>query len=241
MRRAALAPALLALLLVPGSASADEFDVGVSAVGLVNGSFIDEPSEGDKFATRPDGNRRPVLYPGFAGVGGGAGVTVIGSWRGILGLETGVHYTVEKGAGDINGQAVELSNRSVHVPLLLRISAPLPAISPFLFVGPEFVIPTKTEADMDTTELAELAGAGVSAQADPYTTLAFGLGFEIKLPTGPLDFRIPFVLKGALTPGFDETADGRLDCLNAACTQVRFDTTWQYQASVNIGLAYYFL
>ncbi len=232
----------------PGEEKIRHVEVGVTLMGMVNGSFLDEPSEADKMT---DGVSGPLLYPGFGGVGGGGGLLVNAMWRGIVGLETGAYFALEQGAGTLNiGGTLEvdytLGQNAWHVPLLLKVAAPLEVMRPFGYFGVEWAFVSGVavqERDPDNAAAAAL----VDAEADDYWLLAFGAGFEFVIPAG-VDLRIPLTFRGAWNPSTGDKAEDRMsrvpeNCGNASqpCTQFIYNTEWQYQAAVSLGLAYYFL
>lgn len=208
-----------------------EFELGVQLYGGPNGSFLDEPTEEKKRVPKGIGGSAP--YPGFAGVGGGAGLSVVGMWRGIVGLDIGFHVSLDQGHGDINGFRFDLSQTAVHVPILLRIAAPYDRVRPFLFVGPEIVVPLNPKVDVESHALT-LAG-----EADTYLAVAFGLGFDIRLPTDAIDIRVPLMLRGSYTPSVSGYVADRVTVTGNK--YVALDTTWRYQAMVTLGVAIYFL
>jgi hypothetical protein len=139
-----------------------EFELGVQLYGGPNGSFLDEPSEEKKRV--PKGVGPSAAYPGFAGVGGGGGLSVVGMWRGIVGLDIGFHISLDQGHGKINEVEFNLNQVAVHVPILLRIAAPYQTVRPFLFVGPEIVVPLNPKIDLDP----DLASITHESSADTY-------------------------------------------------------------------------
>lgn len=227
-------------------------EIGVTLLGFVNGSFLDEPSDKDKTATLSDGSEVVLLYPGFGGVGGGGGLTVNAMWRGIVGLETGALFVFEQGAGTLNiGGTLEvdytLGQNAVHVPLLLKVAAPLQTMRPFGYFGIEWAFVSDAEVQKRDPDSAA-ASALVGVEADDYWLLAFGAGFEFMIPAG-VDLRIPLTFRGAWNPNVGDKASDRMrtvpeDCgsrSTSPCTQFVYSTEWQYQAAVSLGLAYYFM
>ncbi|MCB9730067.1 MAG: hypothetical protein H6744_10365 [Deltaproteobacteria bacterium] len=209
-----------------------DLELGVQLYGGPNGSFLDEPPASKKGIPKgtPGG-----LYPGFAGVGGGGGLSVVGMWRGIVGLDIGFHVSLDQGHGEINGIELNMNQVAVHVPILLRVAAPYRTVRPFLFVGPEIVAPLSPKIDLDPA----LPGATLASTADTYVAVAFGFGFDIRLPTDKLDVRIPLMLRGSYTPSVSDYVADRVTPGGVLYTAM--DTTWQYQAMVTLGVAIYFL
>jgi hypothetical protein len=228
-----------------------QWELGVGFLGLVGGSFLSELSDRDKrFPFEVDGQSRGEVvftYPGFGGVGGGGGLALEANWRGIVGLEVDVLYTRDQGKGDIDGFEITMAQWALHIPLLLKVGLPAGLVRPFLVVGPEFVIPGDPEVSGDLPPLAVpgvgTATASLEGQADPYVAIAFGLGFEFRLPVENADLRIPLTLRGSYNPGVgDKGADRQsLSCSTTgrACT-VTLNSEWEWQAAATLGLAYYF-
>ncbi|MEZ4264963.1 MAG: hypothetical protein R3F39_01195 [Myxococcota bacterium] len=208
-----------------------EFELGVQLYGGPNGSFLDEPSEEKKRVPKDVGPSVP--YPGFAGVGGGGGLSVVGMWRGIVGLDLGFHVSLDQGHGKINGFRFDLSQTAVHIPILLRVAAPYDKVRPFLFVGPEIVVPTNPKVEVERNALT------LEGDADTYVAVAFGFGFDIRLPTDKIDIRVPLMLRGSYTPSVSGYVADRVTVTGNQFTAL--STTWQYQAMVTLGVAIYFL
>ncbi len=211
-----------------------QWELGVGFLGQVGGSFSSDLNTKDEI-TEINGRPVQILYPGFAGVGGGGGLSLAASWRGILALELDVIYARDNGKGDIDGQEISLAQWALHLPVLFRLQLPAGMVRPFLMVGPDFVIPGDVEAESD------FVAPVITGTADPYVALAFGLGFEFLLPVENADLRIPFTLRGTYNPGLGDTIDDRadIDCVGNACA-VAIKSEWQWQAAVTLGLAYYF-
>ncbi len=216
-----------------GKTGRREFELGVQLYAGPNGSFLDEPSEEKKRVPKHIGPS--AAYPGFAGVGGGGGLSVVGMWRGIVGLDIGFHVSLDQGHGKINTVEFNLNQVAVHVPILLRVAAPYQTVRPFLFVGPEIVVPLNPKIDLDP----DYANITHESSADTYVAVAFGFGFDIRLPTDKLDIRVPLMLRGSYTPSVSGYVADRLAITGNQL--VAIDTTWQYQAMVTLGVAIYFL
>lgn len=229
----------------PGDDHMRHVEVGVQLFGFVNGSFLDEPSGKDK----QNANGAEVLYPGFGGVGGGGGLTIGGMWRGIVGLETGLMFSLDQGTGTVNATGAEdvdytVGQNALHVPLLLKVSGPLASVRPFGYFGLQwtFVSGVAVQSrDPDSTA----AGNLVDVEADDYYSLAFGAGFEFLIPAG-VDLRIPLTFRGTWNPDTPAKAVDRMKCLPNGCDAAAastfvYNTEWQYQAAISLGLAYYFL
>ena len=220
------------------------FELGVSLYGLVMGSFLDEPQTKDKVITLDDGRRAQVLYPGFAGVGGGAGLSLVGMWRGIVGLELGVYNSVDHGTGEINNVEFTIGQSAWHIPLMLRVAVPAESVRPFLSLGIDFVLPG--EAEVTDVELPALADR-LGAEADSYVAWTMGFGFEFRLPTEQ-DLRIPLAFRWNYHSVGDTAEDrlGPFDCGTADldfCANPKqqvFKTEWQHQVVASLGFGWYF-
>lgn len=258
MRKSAL-PWVAVLLFGPLAARAAdeprEWELGVGLLGLVGGSFISDLEDRDKVLDIQidDRTRSNVQfpYPGFAGVGGGGGLAVTGSWRGILALEVDLLYAVERAKGDINDVDIEIAQAALHVPILFRAQIPAGAVRPFVMAGPEIVVPLDAEVELEVSPLpVGVPGEGAffpttaEGAADTYVAFAFGLGFEFRLPVPDADLRIPFTLRGAYHGVGDKGGDRQsVTCTttpNRQCT-VELKTEWEWQAAATLGLSYYFL
>jgi hypothetical protein len=222
-------------------AAGPQWELGVGVLGFVNGSFFSEPADEDKVRTSANGTQRLTLYPGFGGVGGGGGLSFTGMWRGIVGLEIGAGYSLDQGKGQLQTNRGEtdftLTQTAWHVPILLRVAAPLDQVRPLGWIGVEWVVPGAPDVEVSGPLVA-----GLDAEADTYMTLAFGFGFEFKVyESGPNELRIPFLIRGRWNPSLGTGLDGRVNTDKCAADVCTFITEWEYQAEVNLGLAWYFL
>jgi hypothetical protein len=225
-----------------GAVVAREWELGFSFYGLANGSFMTEPSDQDK--VNPD-NNQALLYPGFGGASGGAGFNLVGSWRGIIGLELGMYFSADRGTGSIQDFDFTVGQTAFHLPVLLRIAAPLnKGVRPFLFGGPDFVFPGKAEVTNSAEELDRVSVNGqplqLNAHADSYMAWAAGFGLEFLLPLEGQDFRIPLTFRANLNPN---TGVKAVDRLKAPVTQHSYDynTEWEIQAVITLGFGWYFM
>lgn len=232
---AACAAALTAPALTPNAhADIPAIDVGVGALGFFGGNFLTEPDD-----KSPEDSNFEVPYPGFGGTGAGGGLILEARALGIVGLETGLYFGTQEATGDIDDVDITLRQRSLHIPLLLKLALPGALVSPNIFGGLEFVIPQESEAEQEVTALVD----GVTGKGDPYKNITFGVGIEFKLPIPGIDLRIPFSIRG--TRNLDD--DGSIDSRVQYTTQGRllrsgeFSTEWSWQTTATLGLAYYFL
>ncbi|MEZ4463379.1 MAG: hypothetical protein R3F43_02385 [bacterium] len=211
------------------------------AYGMAIGSFLTEIDESKQVIDVPPGGRARVVYPGFGGFSGGGGIAVDVLWRGIVGLKLGLFASNDVGSGSINDVDFDIGQTALHLPLLLKVAAPVETVRPFFVIGPEFVFPGDAEASTDFP-----GGVAVSAEADTYLALAFGFGFEFVLPVDGMDVRIPLTLRGAWNPSveddingrarFDVERSGNIAQINGAV----FKSEWEWQAAATLGVAFYF-
>lgn len=211
-------------------------EIGVHAFGMAVGSFLSEVDDDKKFAMI-DGQRVQVVYPGFGGFGGGGGLMLDVSYRGIIGVQLGFYGTRGGASGSINDIDFEIVQNAFHLPVLLKAAIPTDSVRPYLFLGPEFVFPGDPEVDEDTP-----GGVAVAATADTYGVFTFGFGFEFMLPVDGMDVRLPFNLRGLYNPGYGNNLDGRATYTadGDVLTGATFVTEWEWQAAVSLGLAFYF-
>ena len=221
-------------------------EVGFSAFGFVNGSFIDEPAEDDK-TVFVDGTPVKLPYSGFGGVGYGGGLGLMIGWQGIAALETQIIRSFDGGAGNIIYDGVryefEMGQTAWHVPLLFRLSVPVAPVRPYVFGGPEWIFVPEGEATFD------FSGGNVrddwDAVADDYRVWSFGLGFDVIVPAGENDVRLPIRFKGSYNTGLGNTAEDRTDLDNCTITRGLIDcetqayrSEWQWQAFITLGVQY---
>lgn len=225
-----------------GSVLTREFEMGFSVFGLANGSFMTEPSDQDKV---DPATGRVLLYPGFGGASGGAGLNVTGSWRGIIGLEAGFYFSADRGTGSIQDYDFTVGQTAIHIPILLRIAAPLEkGMRPFIFGGPDIVIPGDPEVTNVASELKRVTLNGqpltLEAHADTYVAWAAGFGLEFLLPLDGQDFRIPLTFRANLNPDVGPKAVDRLKKPLSA-SGYNYNTEWEIQAVATLGFGWYFL
>ena len=214
------------------------WQVSVGAFGGVVGSFMEEPSETNKTA-RFRGTSVAVAYPGFAGVGGGGGVSVDVMYKGIIGLELHLYNAKEtaKGHLDVAGtrHQIELSKTAWHIPLLFKLAIPTAVVRPFIFGGFDFVL--ESEPEVETTLI------GADALGDGYTATQFGFGFDFFVHER---VRIPLMLRGSRNFAMDSNVedlmsfDGCSLSNNNVLSCFQYRTAWQWQAFVSLGVSYTF-
>jgi hypothetical protein len=241
-----------ALTLTPSDAEArkaKKLELGVGVLGFVNGSFLTKLSEGNKLTGINDetgnGKLYAIPYPGFLGVGGGGGITANVMYKGAIGLQLDVLYSVERSEGQVNVQTdeggtipfdIELSQGAFHIPLLVKAAIPLRSVRPHLLVGPEFVIPV----DSATTLSPAVKDAKYGAFADSYVALGVGFGFDFLIP-GEEDLRIPLQIRGAINFEDSDNITDRVRGLSAVGAPLPYEslsTAWQYQAFIMLGFTW---
>jgi len=158
-----------------------------------------------------------------------------------------VLYAAERGSADLSVTdfaamsstqfEVEIGHGAVHVPLLFKAALPGKTATPFLLVGPEFVMPND-EADVTITG-TNTTPTSYTAFTESYTMVAFGLGIEFNLPTPKVDMRIPLSLRGGYNPGVSNRRDERTRWQPESgppLTEESFSTAWQYTIRAQLGL-----
>jgi len=227
-----------------------DWEIGFELAGFVVGSFMDKPSASQKIATLGT-TRTSYPYPGYAGIGGGGGLTINALWKGVVGLQLGFWNAQENAAGDVDifnysqpgatgaKHEMNFSKSSWHLPVLLKLAAPTKSVRPFLVIGGDFVFPSTSE--LDTTYI------GATANDKSYTALHFGFGMDFLLDIEGLDIRIPLNFRGNYNTSLGNTVDERVEfsgcnvAMNntVGCSGYNYRTDWQYQAFISLGIAVY--
>ena len=186
-------------------------------------------------------------YPGFAGLSSAIGlVTELRFFR-YFGIELDVLYTRSKGSADMrvtnfatkteSGFELEVGHAGLSLPLLFKAIVPGKTVSPFFFLGPEFVRPEDKASFTVTGEnTTPTAYAGYTKD---YTMFTFGLGFEFHLPIPKVDLRIPLSIRGAYNPGVEDTRESRVRYSpdsGPPIVQESFAAEWQYTIRAQLGL-----
>lgn len=221
----------------------EKFTVGAGLMGAIGGSFQNKP--GNRVEPPPPNGRgiEDTTYPGFGGFNGPMpGIFIEGRALGIVGLEIDFLFQNDRAHGDVtlNGNTfkVDIGQKALHIPVLLKATLPSPLFAPAVFIGPEFVRPDGGTVTVESS-------TGVTdpytrlAKADNYTMLTMGLGGEFKLPLPKVDIRIPFSLRGSIQPGFSDTLSDRAKYENLG-GKITYNTAWRYQALATLGAAVHF-
>ncbi len=223
------------------------FELGVELFGTVTGSFISEPEGNAKLIPTPDGRITDMPYPGYGGVGGGGGIALTGMYLGIVGFDFQLSISNDAATGEVNGDDFTFSTTALHLPLHLRLAVPGETVRPFVFGGVEFVFPG--EVTIEESPAIGLDGGGgaldIEMNSDSYYMWSFGFGFDFILPVEGHDLRIPFKVKGAVNPNVGSKATDRMTLDGPADDvskwQLNVDSELEWQAAIQLGLAYYFL
>ena len=252
MKLQSLLPAL-AITLLPSSAMAFEyFTVGVGGQFQAGGNFLDKPDD-QRVPFNGTATELKPKYPGFAGLTLGGGPYIDLRAIDYVGVEMGLLFTTDKGTADIdvevNGQTttytVEIKHSAIHIPLLLKGTLPGEIVSPNIFVGPEFVVPSGrsasvTPANNNYDVLSDDTATALGLEKPGgYTMVTFGLGLEFNLPIPVVDIRIPFSLRGSVNPGVSNKRTERSH-VDVANSKTYYSTEWKFQAVANLGASIHF-
>jgi len=227
------------------AAKALPIEIGAQAYFNAGGVFMLQPEDNK-------GGDPGLPFNGFAGFSPGAGFGLEFRAFRVVGLEINATrwHQVARSEFTLNDQTWNwsIAQNAWQVPVLFQLTAPTGAVQPNLFVGPEFVFP----GDATVTDQAWPLAVDLSAGTDAYTLLTFGFGFEFVPPIPKVDLRIPFDIRLSTSPGYPKSAFDRAtyyvdgvpydpDSSFGTLTAIDYDSQWQYQAAVSLGLAYYFL
>lgn len=226
--------------------SAHAFDVvslGVGFQGVIGGNFLDKPD--NKIYNLPDGRSGPMTpsYPGFGGFSYGGGLAFDVRFLEIVGLEVDVIRSSDKAHADVdfgNGArtyTVNVGQAAWHVPVLLKGVLPLPVLSPFVLVGPEFVMPGTPVNETP----AEYPAGYVKSSASSYKMWTFGLGAEASIP-GLSALRIPFSIRGSYNPSTGNSVNDRArwDVTGNKVNGTTYITEWKFRPEITLGVSYFF-
>ena len=243
---------LATTLLAPSTALAFDniLSIGVGGVFQGGGNFFDKPGDQTLVVNGQSQTVDPE-YPGFAGMTLGGGGFIDLRVIDYIGIETGFIYTRDRGSAELKitptGGAetkydIEIAHNAMHIPLLFKGVLPGAIAQPYLFVGPEFVIPLN---DGDTSvEVTQQGNVQIDpnlykTQTDSYTYITFGLGMEFKLPIPVVDIRIPLSLRGSINPSVSGKRQER-ETRDLTSGEVSYKTNWKFMAVASLGLSVYF-
>lgn len=210
-----------------------DYRVYGSLHGFANGSFISEPKS--KTLTY-NGGLIQLPYPGFGGVGGGAGLSVGMAWR-ALSLDLGFDWSQDQAEGRIDGETYTMSQSSYHIPLILRAELPSLTVRPSLFVGLDWV--STKNSKLEQPSYVTLSPALLDPQESSYTAYVFGFGFDFMINE---QLRLPFRLSAVYAPLSREDLNERVDIelFNNQMSGFRFKSQWEWQPRLSLGLSYDF-
>ena len=213
--------------------SSKEFRAYFGASGFVNGSFITEP----KSKTLPNNGQLLILpYPGFGGVGGGGGLNLGIAWK-ALSLDIGLDWSVDQGEGRINGQGFTLSQTTRHIPLTLRAEIPNWSVRPSILGGIDWVSSSDTKLETPVGFIS--SPTLLNPESHDYTAWLFGIGLDFILND---TLRIPFRILAVYAPldRTDLSERIELEKNGNAITGFRYNSQWEWQPRVSLGLSYNF-
>jgi hypothetical protein len=222
---------------------------GVGFIGQFGGNFLDKP---DDQTVNGNPNVDPE-YPGFAGFTTGFGPVIEFRFLGYAGIELDILVQTDTGSAELEftetigtqinrgKHTVEITQDAVHVPLLFKGALPGRIVTPMLFLGPEFVVPSESSVEIIDKEGTQPNRKYATLTPDTYIGFTFGLGMEFNLPIPYVDIRIPLQLRGNVNPGVSNERDGReQQGTNGGVPEVSYSTEWKFQAVFNIGAAVHF-
>lgn len=226
----------------------DFMTFSVGFLGQAGGTFLDKPDDQTINGARPEPD-----YPGFAGLTTGIGPTFEVRFLGYAGIELDVLVQSDTGSADLRvtqttgnqittgNFSVEIRQDAIHVPLLFKGAIPGRIVTPVLFLGPEFVFPDASSAEIIEGTIPAFHTVTYGAMTpESYTAFIFGLGLEFNLPIPYVDVRIPFNLRGTVNPGVSDLRSERETRTGSPQVAVEFSTEWKFQAVGNIGLSVHF-
>ncbi|NOZ00461.1 MAG: hypothetical protein GXP54_01045 [Deltaproteobacteria bacterium] len=224
-------------------ADAKIVEVSVGAKATVGGNIWTEPS-----------NTPPGMDIGFTrlrgGVGAGGGIYAEVRFIKYIGLELDMFIEWNRIWEDQTWYgwwgSVKTTTKpttvDLRIPLLVKGVLPLKGVRLGVVVGPEFVIPLRTMADIDVP-----AGATFDFHVESHfrTLVTFGINIVVELPLGielPIDFRASYnpMQPSAWGDRVEFTNKGKPVKLGqqADGMTVRYENSWD--ARMLIGLGYEF-
>lgn len=211
--------------------------VGVGLFFNAGGAFQAQPQD----RGHPDFTGE-LPYSGMAGFSPGAGARLDVRLYDILGIELQVIRAWDQAESKytINGTDVgfQVKQPAWHVPINLQIGVPSKILRPYLFGGIEMVIPTRTEFPSPAGIPWSMSGG-----TKTFHMWDFGFGFETRLPIEGVDLRVPLQFRGSASAPWSTVATDRADYTilpGGILTSAHYDTRWQYYASINLGLSWFF-
>ena len=212
-----------------------DLSLGFGLTGQVVGSFLDQP---DDLSLDPGGDLE-LVYPGFAGAGGGIGLSAELRYKEFLALETGLSLSSDHGSGFIDLVEVNIGQMALHFPVLVKAIYPASSVRPHLALGFEFVSPRSLEVSTDPVLSA--SSTVIGGRASNYVNFVVGLGMEFLLPFEKVDLRVPVNVRAGINPAMAGPARERADYVLDGVTvrSVVFNSEWRYQVSATVGLSYF--
>lgn len=213
------------------------FAVGVGVFFNAGGAFIQQP------ANRTHASFAGELpYSGMAGFSPGAGARLEALFYDVIGVEVQLIRAWDKVQSKytINGVDVgfDVKQPAWHLPIHLQVGIPGRVMRAYVFGGVELVFP-------GTADFPQPAGVpwGMSGSAETWHQWSFGLGFEPKFNLSKIDLRFPIQLRGAASAPYSSVATERatydIDD-DGVLHSMHYELRWQYYASINLGLSWYF-
>ncbi len=215
---------------------APDLDLNVGLLSMVGGNFLNQPSD----LNVAPGVPVRLVYPGFAGLAGGGGISAQIRWRKFLALETNLFLSSDHGFAYIDLVRVEIGQSAWHLPLMAKAYYPFETVLPYIMLGVEFVQPVTLRAN--TAPLLPPGATRIGSRAGSYMHILMGLGIEIKLPIQDVDLRIPIGLRMGINPSTPDAARERADYTIRPGPPFEVDTVifsseWQYQVHATLGLS----
>jgi hypothetical protein len=229
-----------AFAVIPAKEDPRELEIGAGAFFDAGGEFMTQPTD------NKDGATTLLPFNGFAGFSPGGGIGIDFRYKGIVGLEFDIVRRSQVGKSEFTINGVDfpwqIQQPATQLPLLLKLSAPVGLVHPNLFGGIEPVI----AGDSTVVQPAWPQGFGapdISAEAGSWLYVTFGIGFEFCLPIEDLDFRIPFNIRLSDNPSLPKSAFDRAEYVidDGQLSRIAYVSEWQYQASITLGVWYFFM
>jgi hypothetical protein len=224
--------------LLNHQAKPKDFKLSIGVFGLVNGSFLSAPDEKTlELSINQNTAIAPLAYPGFGGVGGGAGLNLEFSWR-FVGLSFDIYQSKDQGSGKLDLISRDMGQSAWHLPLMLKLMIPNRVVTPYAIVGWEWVKPNQASWEDQKSNIIQpginIGGKNYSygAYSQNYDAFVFGLGLDIRLLPS---LSMPIRLRGHHSFMKKDTLN---DVMKATDSQLLFRSQWEWQAELTIGLKY---